>query len=130
MPYPVSPGRAMGNGISELGNLRNQEQRPPANLYHITMPKKNRTRKSSSQEWLVYILRCGDGTLYTGITNDIGRRMLQHNDGIASRYTRCRRPIVLVYQEPVASRSLALKREAAIKSLTRQQKDLLIWQTC
>ena len=77
-------------------------------------------------EWLVYILRCADDTLYTGITNDLIRRCDQHNAGTASRYTRSRLPVVLLYQEPQATRSLALKRELAIKALSRKQKELLI----
>lgn len=77
-------------------------------------------------EWLVYILRCADDTFYTGITTDLVRRFKQHNAGTASRYTRSRLPVVLVYQEALPSRSLALKRELAIKALSRQQKELLI----
>jgi predicted GIY-YIG superfamily endonuclease len=68
------------------------------------------------------MLRCADGSLYTGITKDVTRRTQQHNDGTASRYTRSRRPVKLVYQEPQRSHSLALKREAAIKRLTRKRK--------
>lgn len=77
-------------------------------------------------EWFVYILRCEDDTLYTGITNDLIRRCDQHNAGTASRYTRSRLPVVVVYQEAQATRSLALKRELAIKALSRQQKELLV----
>lgn len=77
-------------------------------------------------EWLVYILRCADDTLYTGITNELIRRCDQHNAGTASRYTRSRLPVVVVYQEAQATRSLALKRELAIKALSRQQKELLV----
>ena len=77
-------------------------------------------------EWFVYILRCADDTLYTGITTDLVRRCKQHNAGTASRYTRSRLPAVLLYREAQASRSLALKRELAIKALSRQQKELLI----
>ena len=76
--------------------------------------------------WFVYMLRCADGSLYTGITKDLKRRCKQHNAGTASRYTRSRRPTRLVYQETHASRSLALKREAAIKALSRQEKKALI----
>jgi len=72
------------------------------------------------------MLRCADGSLYTGIARDVSRRCRQHNAGIASRYTRCRRPVALVYQEVQASRSLALKREAAIKTLSRPQKESMI----
>jgi predicted GIY-YIG superfamily endonuclease len=79
--------------------------------------------------WFVYVLRCADGSLYTGITNDVARRCKQHNDGRASRYTRGRRPVRLVYQEGHPSRGSALKREAAIKSLSRPEKERLIRAT-
>ncbi|MHB1038470.1 MAG: GIY-YIG nuclease family protein [Pirellulales bacterium] len=83
---------------------------------------------SSGNDWFVYLLRCGDGSLYTGITKDISRRCGQHNAGIASRYTRSRLPVALVYQEPQASRSVALKREATIKAMSRLEKESLIRQ--
>ena len=70
----------------------------------------------------MYVLRCGDGSLYTGITNDLERRLAAHRAGTASRYTRSRRPVRLVYRERRRSRSAALKREAAIKRLPRAAK--------
>jgi UV DNA damage endonuclease len=76
--------------------------------------------------WFVYLLRCADGSLYTGITNDVQRRFEQHNAGTASRYTRSRLPVTLVYQEPQATHSLALKRELAVKALSREEKETLI----
>ncbi len=76
--------------------------------------------------WFVYLLRCADGSLYTGITNDVPRRLKQHNAGTASRYTRSRLPAVLVYQEAQVSHSHALKRELAIKGLSRQEKESMI----
>ena len=76
--------------------------------------------------WFVYILSCADGSLYTGITNNLDRRFEQHNAGTAARYTRSRLPAMLVYQEPQATKSLALKRELAIKALSRTEKELLI----
>jgi predicted GIY-YIG superfamily endonuclease len=79
-------------------------------------------------KWFVYLLRCGDGSLYTGITKDVCRRFEQHNAGTASRYTRSRLPVVMVYQEPQASQSHALKREAAIKTMSRLAKESLIEQ--
>ena len=81
---------------------------------------------SSDNSWYVYILRCADGSLYTGITTDLDRRCKQHNAGTASRYTRSRLPVELVYQEARDSQSEALKRELEIKALTRQQKESLI----
>ena len=85
-----------------------------------------RSRGETSGHWYVYVLRCADGSLYTGITNDLLRRLKQHNAGTASRYTRSRLPAVLVYQESQASRSHALKRELAIKALSRQQKESMV----
>ena len=79
-----------------------------------------------SARWLVYLVRCSDGSLYTGITNDLPKRLKAHAAGKASRYTRSRLPIKLAYTEPQRSHSSALKREAAIKKLSRRQKDDLI----
>ena len=81
-----------------------------------------------AKPWFVYVLRCADGSLYTGITTDLDRRCRQHNAGTASRYTRGRRPTRLVYHEALASRSLALRRELAIKALSKRQKEALIRQ--
>ena len=71
---------------------------------------------------MVYLLRCRDGSLYTGVTNDLSRRLVLHETGRASAYTRARRPLTLAYQESVPDRSAALKREAAIRRLTRAEK--------
>ena len=91
-----------------------------------TVKSRNRHRdEPSSDPWYVYILRCADGSLYTGITKDVSRRCEQHNAGTASRYTRSRRPTRLVYQEAHSGRGLALKREAAVKALSRRQKEAL-----
>ncbi|MCI0699931.1 MAG: GIY-YIG nuclease family protein [Planctomycetia bacterium] len=79
-----------------------------------------------SASWWVYILRCSDGTLYTGITTDVARRLKQHNDGTASKYTRSRRPVKVAYRESTPSHSAALRREIAIKKLSRRAKDSLI----
>jgi len=71
---------------------------------------------------MVYLLRCRDGSLYAGVTNDLPRRLASHETGRASAYTRARRPLTLAYQESVPDRSAALKREAAIRRLTRAEK--------
>lgn len=79
--------------------------------------------------WYVYMLRCADGSLYTGITTDPQRRLAEHNDGRAgktARYTRGRRPLSLVYLEQAANRAAAARREAAIKALDRRAKLALI----
>jgi len=79
--------------------------------------------------WSCYILRCADDTLYTGITNDLEKRVAAHNEGTAAKYTRARGPVELVFIEDCADRSEASKRELAIKNLTRAEKLLLI-QSC
>jgi putative endonuclease len=78
--------------------------------------------------WIVYILRCADGSLYTGITRDVARRVEEHNSNrlLAARYTRSRRPVVLVYQEKAATRSAACKREYRIKQMKRGDKQKLV----
>jgi putative endonuclease len=68
-------------------------------------------------DWSVYIVRCADQTLYTGIAKNIVQRIAQHNAGNGAAYTRARRPVVLVHQEPAPDRGAALRREAAIKRL-------------
>ena len=83
---------------------------------------------SDTDEWVVYILQCADDTLYTGITNDLEKRLQQHNGELknGAKYTRGRQPVTLVYTEASSSRSEASKREYAIKRLSRSEKDALI----
>lgn len=78
------------------------------------------------KHWLVYILQCGDGTLYTGITDDLPHRLEMHRAGKGAKYTRGRGPLNLVYREEVPSYSDALKREYRIKQLPRAEKSKLI----
>ena len=84
------------------------------------------TRCPSPSRWLVYLLRCADGSLYTGITNDLPKRLKAHAAGKASRYTRSRLPVKLAYREPQKSKSAALKRELSIKRLRRAEKEKLV----
>jgi predicted GIY-YIG superfamily endonuclease len=74
----------------------------------------------------VYIVRCADGTYYTGWAMDVARRIAAHNAGRGSRYTRTRRPVTLVYQEAASDRGSAMQREVAIKRYGREQKERLI----
>ena len=76
--------------------------------------------------WFLYILKCSDGSFYTGISNNIEERLKQHNSGKASKYTRARRPVVLIYTEELDGKSQALKREMEIKRLNRKQKEQLV----
>lgn len=76
--------------------------------------------------WFVYMLRCGDGTLYTGVTDNVERRLAAHRSGKGAKYTRGRGPLELVYQEEVPDKSAALRREYQIKQLTKQKKEALL----
>ena len=76
--------------------------------------------------WRVYIIECSDGSLYTGITNDLDRRITAHNDGRGAKYTKSRRPVRLRYSEPAADQKNASQREYAIKSLRKAEKMRLI----
>jgi predicted GIY-YIG superfamily endonuclease len=85
------------------------------------------TKSKKQSDWVVYILECSDKTLYTGITNNIEKRVEQHNHGQeAAKYTRARRPVKCVYKEVHKNRSEATKRELAIKQLARAEKLKLI----
>ena len=78
------------------------------------------------QTWKLYILRCGDGSLYTGITTDVERRLEEHRSGKGAKYTRGRTPLELVYREECGDHSAALRREHEIKALSRAEKLKLI----
>lgn len=73
-----------------------------------------------------YIVQCSDGTLYTGWTNDLTRRIQAHNQGKGAKYTKARRPVTLVYYEAFETKEEAMKREYAIKRLSRKEKEELI----
>lgn len=77
-------------------------------------------------DWTVYMLRCADGSLYTGIARDAAARIVAHNAGRGAKYTKARRPVALVWSEPATCRSSASKREYAIKQLRRTDKLALI----
>ena len=79
--------------------------------------------------WFVYILRCGDGTLYTGVTDDVQRRLAAHRAGRGAKYTRGRGPLELVYTQEQPDKPAALRRELQIKKLSRPQKERLIRST-
>ena len=82
--------------------------------------------------WYVYMLRCGDGTLYTGMTDDIAKRFSAHQRGKGAKYTRGRGPLELVYTEQLSDKSEALKREYALKQLKKKEKERLCgrYRTC
>ena len=85
------------------------------------------THQEENSDWFVYILECKDKTLYTGITNNLNKRIEQHNNSPeGAKYTRARRPVKCVYQEKQKNRSAATKREMAIKKMSRLEKLKLI----
>ena len=97
----------------------------------MTTPPSNQSAQSSGAasvcaSWFCYILRCADGTLYTGVTNDMDRRLAGHNAGTAAKYTRSRRPVALVFVESCVDRSAALRREMKLKGLSRADKLALV----
>ena len=79
--------------------------------------------------WFVYLLRCADGTLYAGSTTDVDARVRAHNAGRGARYTSGRRPVAAVYREACGSKSAALRREHALKRLTRSAKEAIVAST-
>ncbi len=92
----------------------------------VTQVATPRRAKKASTGWRVYLLRCADGTLYAGCTNDLARRLATHNAGKGARYTRSRLPVRVVWSVRVKDRSAALSREAKVKQLTRAQKLQLV----
>ena len=100
---------------------RPRPHRPPRGRRH-----RNRSDDFGISSWQVYILRCADDTLYTGITNRLPARLKAHNGARGAKYTRTRRPVVLAWSTPCKSRGAALSLEHAIKQLTRRQKQTLI----
>ena len=83
-------------------------------------------KKRGRKDWTVYILRCGDGSLYTGIAKDVQARVKQHREGRGATYTRTRLPVTLLYQQKGLTHSKALVREAQIKALSRSKKEEII----
>ncbi|MFH1722279.1 MAG: GIY-YIG nuclease family protein [Candidatus Altiarchaeota archaeon] len=84
-------------------------------------------KRSGRRDWTVYILRCGDGSLYTGIAKDVQARVKQHSEGRGATYTRTRLPVKLLYQQERLTHSQALIREAQIKAMPRSKKEGIIF---
>lgn len=93
---------------------------------HTKERAETHTEEHSEQENYTYILQCADGSLYTGWTNDLQRRLKAHNAGTASKYTRTRRPVKMIYHETFSTKQEAMKREYAIKQMCRAEKMELI----
>ena len=96
------------------------------NKKNVKVGGRLRKKEVIQEPWFLYIIRCIDKTLYTGITKDLDRRFKMHNDGKASRYTRTRRPVKLVYKESCSSRVQALVRECKIKAFSKEKKERLV----
>lgn len=87
---------------------------------------KSKPKPDKKTQWVVYVLKCADDTLYTGITNNLEKRLDAHNSGTGAKYTRGRSPVKLAYVENCKNRADASKREHAVKSLSRAEKEKLI----
>jgi len=88
--------------------------------------EKSSKKTKQKENWSIYILKCRDGSFYTGITKNIERRLKMHNDGTASKYTRTRRPVELAYQENCGTHAQALVRECQVKTFPKDKKLELI----
>jgi putative endonuclease len=113
----MTPRGVFPRGVATMSHVRKGSG---TLLRPVVMPSIRRS------PWLVYLLRCADGSLYTGITNDLTKRLKAHAAGKASRYTRSRLPVTLASVEPQRSKSAALKREVFIKGLRRAEKERLV----
>ena len=96
---------------------------------YLKMIRGIREPAGAEKDWSVYVVRCGDGTLYTGVAKGVEARLAKHNAGRGAAYTRTRRPVRLLYREDGLTRSEALVREAGIKSLPKPKKESLV-ETC
>ncbi len=88
--------------------------------------EKSKRKKKDREDWFLYILRCADGSFYTGITKDILKRLQMHQKGKASRYTRTHGPVELIYQETCGDHTRALIRECEVKEFSRKKKEELV----
>lgn len=132
-PCPARARFLGHDGAGGGGGMRRRHAPDLATVQHAPVRRKAGPTCASPSpvlrpvtSWFVYLLRCRDGSLYTGITNDLPRRLKAHAAGRASKYTRSRLPVRLVSTEQQPTKSAALKREAAIKRLPRRQKLLLV----
>ncbi|NNJ90119.1 MAG: GIY-YIG nuclease family protein [Gammaproteobacteria bacterium] len=89
---------------------------------------RNYSQVPDTKQWFVYMLECADGSLYTGVSNDLAKRVEKHNAGKGAKYTRSRLPVKLVYSETAPDKGEALKKEIKMKQLSRAEKLVLIRQ--
>ena len=103
-----------------------QTRLDPQKEDRAAVPAKGAPGSNSQKDNYAYILRCSDGSYYTGWTNDLEKRLKSHNAGTGGKYTRSHRPVELAYYETFAEKEEAMRREYQIKQLTRQEKDELV----
>ena len=101
-------------------------RKPYKQMLERMQANEKKSRRKRREKWFLYILRCKDLSLYTGITKDLERRFKMHMEGKAARYTRTHRPLAMVYRETCRSRTQALLRECAVKALPKVKKLALI----
>jgi len=92
----------------------------------MKVPASGPTPTEPEGTWFLYLIRCKDGSLYTGITTDVDRRFAEHQSGKGAKYLRGKTPLTLVFQQKIGSRSAALKAEASIKKLSKVEKEAII----
>ncbi|MFT4928447.1 MAG: putative endonuclease [Phenylobacterium sp.] len=109
-----------------MSKAKPQQVQAPQASQQPPQPKK--AAASTNSPWYVYILRCADNSLYTGITTDVLRREREHNghQRVAAKYTRARQPVKMIYHETLSNRSCATRREMAIKKMQKKHKEILI----
>ena len=96
-------------------------------MISVMSEKESRRRgRRKKEKWFVYVLQCKDGSFYTGITNDLEKRVETHQAGKGAKYTRCRLPVKLLYSENCVGRTSALVRECAVKAYSRKEKEKLV----
>jgi putative endonuclease len=95
-------------------------------LRNMRVKKQKRAVTRGQRRWIVYLVRCADGSLYCGVTTNIARRLGAHNDGTGAKYTRGRGPVILVWRRAQPSQAAALRLEAQLKRLSRNDKELLV----
>ena len=120
----ASSCETLGAGKSRLDG-ENREDRD-SRMEDGNRANDNRNGDDETSSWWVYLLRCSDDSIYTGIATDVDRRAAEHNAGTGAKYTRSHRPVTVAYREACQDRSTALKREIALKRLTHDQKSRLI----
>lgn len=127
--HPTYKRMLAGLERKEKASRRKKKTKKAGDRHSLTacpLPASPSVEVETVKNWSLYILKCSDGTFYTGITNDLERRLKMHQTGKASRYTRARGPVEMLYSETCGNRSSALIRECEVKEWPRKKKEAFI----